>query len=41
MDPVRVRRLRADAKRSMSTNLAEGVALSHALLRFTGVARHR
>jgi hypothetical protein len=38
-DPVRIRRLRRDAKRPMSTNLAEGIALSHALLRFTGVAR--
>ena len=38
-DPVRVRRLRDDARRSLSANLAEGIALSHALLRFTGVAR--
>jgi hypothetical protein len=38
-DPVRVRRLREDARRPMSTNLAEGIALSHALLRFVGVAR--
>jgi hypothetical protein len=38
-DPVRVRRLREDARRSLSANLAEGIALSHALLRFTGVAR--
>jgi hypothetical protein len=38
-DPVRARRLREDARRSMSTNLAEGIALSHKLLRFAGVAR--
>jgi hypothetical protein len=38
-DPVRIRRLREDARRPMSTNLAEGIALSHALLRFVGVAR--
>ena len=40
-DPVRARRLREDAKRPMSTNLAEGIALSHKLLRFVGIARHR
>jgi hypothetical protein len=39
LDPERVRRLRRDAKRSMSKNLAEGIALSHTLLRFVGVAR--
>ena len=38
-DPVRARRLREDAKRPMGTNLAEGIALSHKLLRFVGVAR--
>jgi hypothetical protein len=38
-DPARAQRLRADAKRPMSTNLAEGIALSHKLLRFTGAAR--
>jgi hypothetical protein len=38
-DPVRVRRLREDAKRPKEQNLAEGIALSHALLRFVGVAR--
>ena len=37
-DPVRQRRLREDARRSMSTNLAEGIALSHALMRFVGAA---
>jgi hypothetical protein len=38
-DPVRARRLRKDAARPMSTNLAEGIALSHKLLRFAGAAR--
>ena len=38
-DPVRVQRIRENAARPMSTNLAEGIALSHALLRFAGVAR--
>jgi len=38
-DPIRVRRLRADAGRPMSVNLAEGIALSHKLLRFVGAAR--
>jgi len=41
LDPVRVARLRRDAKRPMSTNLAEGIALSHKLLRFTGAAASR
>jgi hypothetical protein len=39
VDPVRARRLRADAKRPMSVNLSEGIALSHKLLKFVGVAR--
>jgi hypothetical protein len=40
-DPVSARtdRIWKDAQRTMSTNLAEGIALSHALLRFTGAAR--
>jgi len=38
-DPVRARRIRQDAQRPMSTNLAEGIALSHKLLRFVGIAR--
>jgi hypothetical protein len=38
-DLVRVRRLREDARRPLSVNLAEGIALSHKLMRFTGVAR--
>jgi hypothetical protein len=37
-DAVRVRRLREDAERSMSTNLTEGIALSHLLARFVGIA---
>lgn len=36
---VRLSRLREDAKRPMSVNLAEGIALSHKLMRFTGSAR--
>lgn len=40
-EAVRVRRLREDARRSLSTNLAEGIALSHKLLRFTGAALKR
>ncbi len=35
---LRVQRLRADAARPISVNLAEGIALSHKLLRFTGAA---
>jgi len=38
-EEVRIRRLREDAKRPMSVNLAEGIALSHKLMRFTGAAR--
>jgi hypothetical protein len=38
-EAVRVRRLREDAQRSISENLAEGIALSHKLMRFTGAAR--
>jgi hypothetical protein len=36
---VRVQRLREDAQRPMSVNLAEGIALSHKLMRFVGSAR--
>ncbi len=39
-EAVRVRRLREDARRSISVNLAEGIALSHKLMRFTGAARN-
>jgi len=38
-EEVRVRRLREDARRPMSVNLAEGIALSHQLMKFTGAAR--
>jgi hypothetical protein len=37
-EALRVQRLREDARRSLSTNLSEGIALSHKLLRFTGAA---
>ncbi len=38
-EAVRVRRLREDAKRPMSVNLAETIALSQMLMRFAGAAR--
>jgi hypothetical protein len=38
-EAIRVQRLREDARRPMSVNLTEGIALSHKLLRFTGAAR--
>jgi hypothetical protein len=34
----RARRIREDARRPISVNLAEGIALSHKLMRFTGSA---
>ena len=37
-EALRVQRLREDARRPLSANLAEGIALSHKLLRFTGAA---
>lgn len=37
-ESVRVQRLREDARRPLSVNLSEGIALSHKLLRFTGAA---
>lgn len=37
-EALRVQGLREDARRTLSTNLAEGIALSHKLLRFTGAA---
>jgi hypothetical protein len=37
-EAVRVKRLREDAARPISVNLAEGIALSHQLIRFTGAA---
>jgi hypothetical protein len=39
MEAVRVMRLREDARRPISVNLAEGIALSHTLMRFAGAAR--
>jgi len=38
-EAARRQRLREDAERPMSVNLAEGIALSHKLMRFTGIAR--
>jgi hypothetical protein len=38
-EAVRVQRLREDAKRPISVNLAETIALSHKLMRFAGSAR--
>lgn len=38
-EAVRVQRLREDAKRPMSVNLEETIALSHKLMRFAGSAR--
>jgi len=38
-EAVRLQRLREDARRPISVNLAEGIALSHKLMRFTGAAR--
>jgi hypothetical protein len=38
-EAVRLHRLREDARRPMSVNLAEGIALSHKLMRFVGSAR--
>jgi hypothetical protein len=38
-EAVRLKRLREDARRPLSVNLAEGIALSHKLMRFTGTAR--
>lgn len=38
-EAVRVQRLRADAQRPISVNLAETIALSHALLKMADAAR--
>ncbi|HET7416930.1 MAG TPA: hypothetical protein VFJ61_04820 [Solirubrobacterales bacterium] len=38
-ESVRVQRLREDARRPISVNLAETIALSHKLMRFAGAAR--
>ena len=40
-EQARRQRLRTDAQRPMSVNLAEGIALSHKLMRFVGAARRR
>jgi hypothetical protein len=40
-EAVRVRRLREDAKRPISVNLAETIALSHELLKMADAARRR
>jgi hypothetical protein len=40
-EAVRVRCLREDARRPISVNLKEGIALSHKLMRFTGAPRSR
>jgi len=40
-EAVRLRRLRKDAQRPMSVNLAETIALSHALLKMADAARRR
>jgi hypothetical protein len=41
MQAVRVRRLRDDARRPISVNLAETIALSHQLLKMANTARRR
>jgi hypothetical protein len=38
-EAIRIQRLRDDAGRPMSINLAEGIALSHKLMQFVGAAR--
>lgn len=37
----RLQRLRQDGQRALSVNLAEGIALSHKLMQFTGAALKR
>ncbi len=39
VEAVRLQRLREDAQRPMSVNLAETIALSHKLMQFAGSAR--
>ena len=34
-EAVRIQRLKEDARRPLSVNLAEGIALSHKLIRFS------
>lgn len=40
-EAIRLRRLRQDAARPMSVNLAETIALSHAVLKMADAARRR
>jgi hypothetical protein len=40
-EATRVRRLREDAQRSISVNLAETIALSHAVIKMAGAAQRR
>jgi protein-tyrosine phosphatase len=40
-EAIRLRRLRRDAQRPMSVNLAETIALSHALLKMADAAQRR
>lgn len=40
-EAVRVQRLREDAQRPMSVNLAETIALSHALLKMAAAAQRQ
>ncbi|HEX5762300.1 MAG TPA: hypothetical protein VFY04_04180 [Solirubrobacterales bacterium] len=40
-EAVRVNRLREDARRPISVNLAETIALSHALLKMADATRRR
>jgi hypothetical protein len=39
MEAVRIERLRDDARRSMSVNLAEAIALSHKLIKLADAPR--
>ena len=41
MEAVRVMRLREDARRPLSVNLAETIALSHALIKMADAAQRR
>lgn len=40
-EAIRVRRLREDARRPISVNLAETIALSHELIKMAEAARRR
>lgn len=40
-EAVRIRRLREDAQRPISVNLAETIALSHELIKMADAAKHR